>query len=390
MRQPDRRLMLKQRKQVAESAWERFVNGYPLLPGDAISLDIARSWQRSLQYLSPWKLSVPLVDNAPALWEVSPLNQAIQHIQAELVQLVEEGALALALADASGRLLWTTSSHYMRDRVERAHYLPGGRWDEISAGTNAIGLALLHKRKAVVFASEHYARCLHDWVSYAIPIVHSRSGELAGVLGIVTTWDKHTPLGEMAISDLARSIQRHLPATQPQAELQIHALGMPRVLFRGEEIHLSQRQMEILCLLVLNPQGLVLTTLHSALYGDEPIAMATLKAELSHLRSQLGGQIGSRPYRLLVSTWADFVTLWRVLKDKKAEKALGLYRGPFLPNSNSPELGEWRNCIDAVMEKVVDACDDPEVLLESLSHGSQGSGMVRERLVELTSGAGAH
>lgn len=386
MQKPDRRVLLKQRKQATEAAWNLLVNDQPLPAwGNVVHPEIASSWQRCLQHLNPWKASVPLdtCEQTVGWWEGSPLKQAIQHMQDELVQLVEEGSLVTALADANGCLLWTAASQHMQQRATRIHFVPGGRWDEHSAGTNAIGQALLLRQNVVVFASEHYFRHLHDWVGYAAPILYPRSGELAGIFCVATTWERHTPLGEMAVAELARSIQRHLPANQPRAELQIHALGFPRVLFRGKEIHCSQRQLEILCLLALNPQGLTLAALHSSLYGDEPVALTTLKVELSHLRHLLDGQIGSRPYRLMVSSWADFVTLWRVLKDKKGEKAMSLYRGPLLPHSTSPELEEWRNCIEAVMEQVVATCDDPDVLLTSLCNGVQGSERVRERLAEL-------
>lgn len=383
---PSRGEILEQRRQALAEAWQAFVHdGVLSAASGAVSAEVAGSWRRSLQHLNPW--STPLTPEAQlspqALWEASPLNPAIQPIHAELEMLVEEGSLAAALTDGLGRVLWTTASQYMQETATEVHFMPGSCWDERSAGTNAIALALRHRHPLIVFAAEHYLRCLHGWVCYAAPVLHPQTAETIGVLCIGTTWDKHTPLGERAVAELAHTLRRHLPASQRQAELQIHAMGVARVLFRGQEIHLSLRQMEILCLLVLNPQGLPLAELHSALYGDTPVTTASLKAELSHLRHILGGQIGSRPYRLLVSTWADFVILWQMLKDQQADKALGLYRGAFLPNSVSPELEEWRHCIEVVMEQVVADCRDPEVLLASLTQGSQGSERVRERLLEL-------
>ena len=41
------------------------------------------------------------------------------------------------------------------------------------------------------------------------------------------------------------------------------------------------------------------------LYGDQAITFSTLKAEVSHLRAALGGQLGSRPYRLLMPVATD-------------------------------------------------------------------------------------
>jgi hypothetical protein len=148
------------------------------------------------------------------------------------------------------------------------------------------------------------------------------------------------------------------------------------------------RQVEILCLLALNPQGLTLEGFHAALYGDLPISTTTLKAEMSHLRRLLGGQIGSRPYRLQMPVWADFIHVWQVLRQQQSNEAFSLYRGPFLPQSASPELEEWRYCIDAVMGRALDSCQDPAVLMEKLCHSTSGSELVRGRLAELVSRPG--
>ncbi len=376
---------LTQRRRETETQWSRFVVGSPLFKQNNLHTDILESWRRSASHVNPRQDHAPLEDNYTIhhLWNKSSLKNAAQHVQEELAQLATEGSLVAAIGDPQGRLLWTFASNHMRKRAERVNFTAGGCWGEVAAGTNAVGLSATLQRPVTVFSAEHYSAYVHDWVCYAAPIIHPQSGETLGILDISTTWNRHTPLGQAAVAEFARLIAQNLPTERPQADLEIRALGVPMVIFKGKEIHLSQRQLEILCLLVLNPQGLSLGAFHAALYGDVPIAMTTLKAELSHLRSLLDGKIGSRPYRLLMSTWADFVTLWRVLKDKKAEKALKLYRGPFLPFSESPELEEWRHCIEAVMDKVVTSCSDPNLLMTSLCQGSQGSEMVRERLTEL-------
>ena len=130
-----------------------------------------------------------------------------------------------------------------------------------------------------------------------------------------------------------------------------------------------------------------LERLHAALYGDSPVSTSTLKAELSHLRRLLGGKIGSRPYRLEVSVWADFLEIWRVVQNGHSNKALGLYAGSLLPQSQSPELEDWRHCIDAVMSRSLEDCDDVFLLMDSMCSGNHGHALVRDRLSELMSAA---
>ena len=61
----------------------------------------------------------------------------------------------------------------------------------------------------------------------------------------------------------------------------------------------TPRQLELLTVLSFHPVGLGLDELTGRVYGDRPVSPSTVKAELSHLRHQLGGRIGSRPYRLV-------------------------------------------------------------------------------------------
>lgn len=383
MQPAKRKLILEQRRKALKLAWALFVyeNRVPS-PDTLLSAELISSWQRSLKQVLPSALA-PEFNFSASRWVSSPLCAALEPIKTELEQLVEEGNLVAALTDELGQILWISASEALASAAHAIHFSVGSQWNEASIGTNAIGLALRQQKTQVVFAAEHFSEALHDWVAYAAPITHAQTNEVVGVFCIATHADLHTPLGEMAVADIAHTLRRHLPEMTQPAELQLYALGFPQVIFRGKPLHVSLRQLEILCLLSLHPQGITLAELHRALYSDPNIAPASLKASLSHLRHLLDGQIGSRPYQILVSTWSDYTALWQVLKEQNLEKALNLYRGSLLPLSTSPELTEWRNYTDAIMEKVVANCLDPQVLMDSLAHNAQGKELVRERLAEL-------
>ena len=376
---------LLKRRSTIESQWNRFLSGSAGNMQAAVRDDIVSSWQRSAQYTRIKHNSAPADDLyvTQQVWNDSLLSQAVKREQDHIKQLAKEGELVAAIADPQGRLLWTLASQHMRSRAESVNFIAGGRWDERSVGTNAVGLSLNLKRPVTVFSSEHYQAFVHDWVCYAAPIVHPQSGELVGVLDMSTTWRRHTPLGQAAVTEIARSIAKGLPQHLPKADLEIYALGQARVVFRGKTLHLPLRQVEILCLLALNPQGLSLESLHSALYGDQSVALSTLKAELSHLRRGLDGLIGSRPYRLQMSVWADFIQVWQALHSHHSSEAFRLYQGSLLVLSNSPELEEWRHCIDAIMGQALDSCEDTTLLMDKLCKSTGGSELVRERLAEL-------
>lgn len=380
---------LHERRLATEKTWNGFIADRSFQM-NTIQAEIAASWQRSLRHLSPRRDHAPLDDQdaTKRLWHESPLRQAAHRVLDQLTQLTKEGSLLAAIADNQGRLLWTFASSHMLKRAEAAHFIVGGRWDERSSGTNAVGLALELQCAVTVFSAEHFAPYVHDWVCYGAPIIHPITSEIVGILDISSTWNLHTPLGQAAVGEFARSIAKSLPVTTPKAELEIYALGRSRAIFRGIPLRLTLRQMEILCLLALNPHGLALDALHAALYGDKPVCFSTLKAELSHLRHLLDGQISSRPYRLSVTVWADFTELWNALRQKKNHVACNLYHGSFLPKSEAPELEEWRYCIDAVMARALESCNNADMLLEQVCASPSGSELARSRLIELADKGG--
>lgn len=385
---------LSQRRRITETGWRQFVTGAPLLKKvNHVPSDIIQSWRRSAQFIKPDQTQAPVDEEVTSTlrWKESLLYPAARFEQERMIQLANEGKLAIAIADPCGRLLWTFASKHMRERARAINFTAGGHWHEHAIGTNAVGLSLKLRRPVTVFSSEHFQPFLHDWVGYAAPIEHPQTGEVVGALDLSSTWNRHTPLGQAAVTELARSLARYLPRNLPRAELEIHALGQPHIQFRCQRLSLPMRQVEMLCLLALNQQGLSLEGFHAALYGDAPVATSTLKAELSRLRRLLDGRIGSRPYRLQVPVWADFIHVWQALRQQQMSEAFSLYRGSFLPQSTSPELEEWRCCIDAVMEQTLETCQDTTLLINTLCHCTAGSELVRERLLELVSGsAGSH
>ena len=376
-------MLLKQRKEIAESQWHRFVEDkHPQTQN--IPHTISDSWQRSQSLTLSESNIVPLEDpyETKYRWHESPIHESAKRELGKLIDVVSEGELVAAISDPTGRLLWTYASPHMKDRAGDVNFVAGGQWGESSAGTNAIGLCLVTREPVTVFSAEHFQSSLHDWVCYAAPIIHPQTGQLVGTLDLSSTWEKHTPLGQAAIEQMAQSIAANLPAESQEAELSLYMLGQPRVLLHQQAIRLSLRHCEILCLLALNPKGLTLDALHATLYGDAPVTKSTLKSEISTLRSLLNGQIESRPYRLKLSCYADFVELWSMIRKRDIDQAFKLYQGGLLVNSDSPEIEQWRQCIDAVMGQSLDHCDNPQQIIQQCNP-SAGE-FIRERLLELS------
>ncbi len=155
----------------------------------------------------------------------------------------------------------------------------------------------------MVFSAEHYAPIVHNWVCWAAPVHDPVTGEQLGVIDLSTTWDRTHPIGLATARMMARLLENAMPRSggrrrrhrrgrarlraRPRADL----LGRVEAVLDGQRLLLTRRQTEILALLALHPEGLALEQLHALLYGDQAVTFSTLKAEVSHLRSALGGQL---------------------------------------------------------------------------------------------------
>lgn len=351
-----------------------------LLQADLVGQSILSSWQRSAQAQIPTEReAAPLVNTQ----EDSPsiLHKALSYCAAELKHIAEQSAMVAAIGDIGSTIIWSAASGKMRQAAERVHFVQGGQWREELVGTNALALSLKTEQSTCVFSSEHYMSSIHDWACYAAPIIDPYSKQVLGVIDLSTTWDNHNSLGLLAAERCAAIIQNALLECQRQ-HLFIRAFAIPQVLFNGKVLVLTPRQIEILTILALCPQGMNLENLHQALYGERKVSIGTLKAEMSQLREILGGLLGSRPYRLLATIEADFLQAEQALDAGYIESALKLCRGVFLVRTESPFLCAWRDCIESRLSEAIFKAQETDVLLKHLSYCPEAIDAV-ERLMEL-------
>ena len=290
--------------------------------------------------------------------------------------------MVAAVGDIGSTIIWSAASGQMRNAAERVHFIEGGQWREELVGTNALALSLKTQQSSCVFSNEHYMSSIHDWVCYASPIIDPYSKQVLGVIDLSTTWNNHNSLGLLAAERCASIIQSALLELQQQ-HLFIRAFSVPQVLFNGKIVILTPRQIEILTILALCPQGMNLENLHQALYGERKVSMGTLKAEMSQLRDILAGMLGSRPYRLLAHVEADFLQAENALDSGYTESALKLCKGVFLAKTESPFLSAWRDCLESRLSNAIFKANETDALLKHLAHFPEAIDAV-ERLIELT------
>lgn len=364
---------LQERKRATMRAWASFVQS-----GDAaepvVRPEILHSWARSDKVIKPDVSQAPLADESEtaSIWKDSPLQRAVEGVESELRRTAEDGDLVLAVTDSQTRILWTYGGRVMRRKAESVNFVVGGRWDEQSMGTNALDLANREGEPSMVFSAEHYASVVHNWVCWAAPVVDPHTGRQLGVIDLSTTWDRTHPIGLATARVMARLIETALPRSQhhPSAldvtddpGLVMTLLGTAEVRFDGQRLLLNRRQTEILALLALHPEGLSLEQLHALVYGDQAVTFSTLKAEVSHLRSALGGQLSSRPYRLMMPVATDVDHVLTLLRGGHVAAAVDAYGGDLLPGTNSPALGDLAEYVAVALREALLADPVPDAVV---------------------------
>ncbi|ALH96190.1 hypothetical protein [Acinetobacter equi] len=345
-----------------------------------ISQSILSSWTRSkLANIPIERKSAPLISIDKR--QPNILQRALLSCQDELQHIASQSSMVVAVGDIGSTILWTAASKKMQVAAENANFIEGGQWSEDVVGTNALALTLKTQKSCCVFSMEHYLEAVQDWVCYAAPIIDPFSKQLVGVVDLSTTWKSHNSLGVLAAERCA-SILQHSLMDSYREYLYIRTLNTPQISLNGHIVDLTPRQIEIICILTLSPQGMNLENLHHALYGDRPISMGTLKAEMSQLKDIFGQFLTSRPYKFKIDIDADFLQIEKALDAGYIETALKLYRGVFLVKTESPFLCAWRDCLESRLSEAIFNSNNSDILLKHLSHSPDAVDAV-ERLMEL-------
>lgn len=354
---------LRNRRTALERQWSEWRTG--LGPAD-LRAEVLASWTRSVATVDPGREAAPvgLAGDVSARWSASPLHEPVTELADELVTIADDAGFIAAVTDEAGTILWTCGGRVMRRRAEQVNFAPGGSWNEPAMGTNALSLALRTGRAHSVFSAEHLVHALHGWVCYCAPI-HGPNGRLLGVLDLSSTWDRSHPLAMSTVRTLVSTIEGRLhervdAVEAPAPTLRLACLGQAVASVGTEVLALRPRGLEILTLLALHPDGLTPDRLRHALFGDRPVAPATLKAQVSHVRAALGGALATRRYALTGPISCDATDVLGALARRDVEGAVRAYGGPLLPESDAPGVRVWREHIAVAVRAAVLGSPVPE------------------------------
>ncbi|NUK03415.1 GAF domain-containing protein [Streptomyces lunaelactis] len=334
---------------------------------------VAESWRRSARaHVSPeGTAGVELAaDDLGAYRESHPLARVMPLVRELMGAYARDGEHLVAVCDANGRLLWVEGPAATRLQAGRMNFVPGARWAEAAAGTNAPGTAITVDRPVQVFAAEHFRRPVQAWTCAAAPIHDPATGRLLGAVDITGGDRLAHPHSLAFVGAVARAAESQLALLAPPPAagcVRLSALGRDEALLvaDGRKVRLSRRHSEILVVLARRPEGIGGDELLVELYEDESVTPVTLRAELSRLRGLLGPELlRSRPYRLAVAVDADFDTVGRRLASGAVTGALSAYAGPLLPASQAPAVARLRGRLEDQLRAALIARGDPGLLAD--------------------------
>ncbi|WP_416901026.1 GAF domain-containing protein [Micromonospora echinospora] len=335
---------------------------------------VHRSWRRSAHALLDPEATPPVEltgDDLESYRAAHPLARVLPLFRDLLGGTATDGAHLMAVCDAYGRLLWVEGHPGVLRRAERMNFVPGARWDETHAGTNAPGTALAVDHSVQIFATEHFNRLVQPWTCAAAPIHDPVTGRLLGAVDITGGDHLANPQSLALVRATARAAEAWLAGplgrggpVEPDV-VTVTALGRDEAELRvaGRRIRLGRRHSELLVLLLQHPEGRTGEQLGLDLYGDDRLHPVTLRAEMSRLRRILGPELlDSRPYRLRGTVRADFRTVVELLERGEVAGALDAYPGSLLPVSDAPGVARLRRLVDGQVRAAVLAGGDPALL----------------------------
>ncbi len=157
--------------------------------------------------LAPVEISA---DQAEARWRDAPLSAGEEVLRELLADVGSEGQQVVLACDSDGTMLWIDGEASLLDDATSIHLQRGSRWDEDSAGTNAMGTALAAGHPLQVFSAEHFAVPVHDWTCSAAPVSDPESGEVVGVLDLSGELATAHPHSLALISAATRMVESEL------------------------------------------------------------------------------------------------------------------------------------------------------------------------------------
>src|SRR3954471_19483972 len=143
-----------------EAAWECLIQGRNPST-DVLRGIVDESWHRCLDgRVNPDTASAPPPLEEGPLFEVRARNDQLMRAVVPFIdqarEFLSQTGTILLLADPDGMIIEQAGDARLMEPAGEIHLIPGGAWNELSSGTNAIGTALAVRQPVQIHGSEHF------------------------------------------------------------------------------------------------------------------------------------------------------------------------------------------------------------------------------------------
>ncbi|MFF8612879.1 GAF domain-containing protein [Streptomyces sp. NPDC015350] len=157
----------------------------------------------------------------------STLSEVMPLLNDGLVSLADTAQQIVVVTDMEGRVLWRQGNTRVLRRADGICLSEGATWAETSAGTNAIGTALISRTPIQVHSTEHFVRTLHNWTCAAAPIRDPRDGRLMGIVDMSGPASTFHPTTLALVGSVARLAESEIRNRHLQSLDRLRSVAAP-------------------------------------------------------------------------------------------------------------------------------------------------------------------
>lgn len=150
--------------------------------------EVLKSWQRCREHCLPADQQKPLrIFDSQTVEELRHKNQLLLSISEPIMRTIDSfisgSGFVIAITDPKGIILRLMGDEKMATAIRGGGFVEGADWSEESAGSNAIGTALVIRKPIQFCGYEHFCTFTQKTACSAAPIF-TPEGELAGVIDL--------------------------------------------------------------------------------------------------------------------------------------------------------------------------------------------------------------
>ena len=198
------------------------------------------------------------------------LSVAASPVLDKMVDELADTRFAILLADRTSRIIdRRASSAAVECALDRVLAIPGFQYLEELSGTNSLATAFELRQPIAVTGEEHFLEVLRPFCGYGVPIFHTITRRLEGVIDVSGPVADATTLLGPFLTRAARDIEERLlegarvAEKQLLAEFQVHGNNRRAVVVLGESMVLSN------------------TAAVDLVKGEDHVALRAIAADLS-------------------------------------------------------------------------------------------------------------